>query len=395
VSTSAGSTIAITGVGVVAGGRVGVEAVWDLLCASGPGRIAAPDVDFAALLGRRTADRTSLATKMALLAAREARDRSKVSDDSGDRTGVVLTPITLANHISAAAIEYANSGKRPAAQMAGGFSVGAAAAQVADDLDAGGPCCAVEAGCSSSSMAILDAARLIQAGDCDVAYAGGSDCQVNLENPEGPDLMAVVFDAMRIRCSPEDSHPFDLDRGGMFVAPGGAIVRMEAEATARDAGLPVVARLLGGASTRGGKDFFAPEDDGESLRRAIANACTNAGIDPTDLRLVIAHGPGTKGSDLAESRAVEAVAGPGIAATSVKGLIGHTTYAAGAVNVATACQAIATGLIPPTAGFRTPDPEISLDIVHGTARSWEPGPVASLSLGLGGFNTCVIVAPAD
>jgi 3-oxoacyl-[acyl-carrier-protein] synthase II len=89
------------------------------------------------------------------------------------------------------------------------------------------------------------------------------------------------------------------------------------------------------------------------------------------------------------------VVGPGIPTTSVKGLIGHTTYAAGAVNVATACQAIVTGLIPPTAGFRTPDPEISMDIVHGSARAWEPGPVASLSLGLGGFNTCVIVAPAD
>jgi 3-oxoacyl-(acyl-carrier-protein) synthase len=387
--------MAITGVGLVAGGRVGVDEVWDLLCTSGPGRIAAPDVDFAALLGRRTADRTSLATKMALLAAREARDRSEVTDDGGDRTGVVLTPITLANHITAAAIDYATTGKRPAAQMAGGFSVGAAAAQVAEDLGAGGPCCAVEAGCSSSSMAILDAARLVRAGDCDVAYAGGSDCQVNLENPESPDLMKIVFDAMRIRCSPEDSHPFDLERGGMFVAPGSAVVRIEAEATAREAGRPVVARLLGGASIRGGKDFFAPEDDGDSLRRAIANACDNAGVDPDELRLVIAHGPGTKGSDLAESRAVEAVAGPGMPTTSVKGLLGHTTYAAGAVNVATACQAIATGRIPPTAGFNTPDPEISMDIVHGSARDWEPGPVASLSLGLGGFNTCVIVAPAD
>ena len=65
MSTTAGSTIAITGVGVVAGGRVGVDAVWDLLCASGPGRIAAPTWTSPPLLGRRTADRTSLATKMA------------------------------------------------------------------------------------------------------------------------------------------------------------------------------------------------------------------------------------------------------------------------------------------------------------------------------------------
>lgn len=383
----------ITGVGAVAGGRVGVEAVWDLLCTSGPGRIAAPDVDFAALLGRRTADRTSLATKMAILAAREARDRSAATDDSGDGTGVVLTPITLTNHISAAAIEYVTTGKRPRAQMAGGFSVGAAAVQVADDLEAAGPCWAVEAGCSSSAMAVLDGARLVRTGECEVAYAGGADCQVNLENPEGPDLMAVIFDAMRIRSAPEDTRPFDLDRGGMFVAPGGAMVRLQTEAAARAGGHPVVARVLGGASTRGGKDFFSPEDDGDSLQRAIAAACTKAGIDPGELRLVVAHGPGTKASDLAESRAVEAVAGPGIAATSVKGLIGHTTYAAGAMNVVTATQAIATGVIPPTAGYRTPDPEITLDVVHGAPRPWEPGPVASLSLGLGGFNTCVIVAP--
>lgn len=390
---SRANPIAITGVGLVAGGRVGVDDVWDLLCESGVGRIAEPEVDFRALLGRRTADRTALATKMAVLTAREARDRSGVDDDSGERTGVVLTPITLTNHITAAAVAYVNGGKRPPAQMAGGFSVGAAAAQVADDLGAAGPCCAVEAGCSSSAMAVLDAGRLIGAGECDVVYAGGADCQVNLENPEAPDLMAVVFDAMRIRSAPEDAHPFDLDRGGMFVAPGGGMLRLEDEERARVAGRPVVARLLGGSSSRGGKDFFSPEDDGASLQRAIRTACANAGIDPGELRLVVAHGPGTKASDLAESRAVEAVAGPGVPTTSVKGLLGHTTYAAGAVNAVVATQAIATGRIPPTAGFRTPDPEITMDIVHGETRAWTPGPVASLSLGLGGFNTCVIVAP--
>ena len=386
-------TAVITGVGAVAGGVVGVDAVWDLLCASGAGRIAAPEADFTELLGRRTADRTSLATKMAILAAREARDRAGATDDSGDGTAVVLTPITLTNHISAAAVEYVASGKRPKAQMAGGFSVGAAAVQVAEDLHASGPCWAVEAGCSSSAMAVLDGARLVRSGESAVAYAGGADCQVNLENPEGPDLMAVIFDAMRVRARPEDSKPFDLDRGGMFVAPGGAMVRLERQEEADAAGRPTVARVLGGASVRGGKDFFSPEDDGDSLQRAIQKACSGAGIEPKDLRLVVAHGPGTKASDLAESRAVEAVAGPGIAATSVKGLIGHTTYAAGVMNVVTATQAIATGVIPPTAGYTTPDPEISLDVVHGQPRAWEPGPVASLSLGLGGFNTCVIVAP--
>lgn len=388
-------TAVITGVGAVGGGVVGVEAVWELLCTSGVGRIAAPDVDFAELLGRRTADRTSLATKMAILAAREARERSGAEDDSGDGTAVVLTPITLTNHISAAAVEYVSTGKRPRAQMAGGFSVGAAAVQVAEDLQASGPCWAVEAGCSSSAMAVLDGARLVRSGESHVAYAGGADCQVNLENPEGPDLMAVIFDAMRIRSDPADSKPFDLDRGGMFVAPGGAMVRLQSQASAEADDHPIVSRVLGGSSVRGGKDFFSPEDDGDSLQRAIANACAQAGIEPGDLRLVVAHGPGTKASDLAESRAVEVVAGPGIPATSVKGLIGHTTYAAGAMNVVTATQAIATGVIPPTAGYTTPDPEISLDVVHGTPRAWEPGPVASLSLGLGGFNTCVIVAPPE
>jgi 3-oxoacyl-[acyl-carrier-protein] synthase II len=388
------SSPVITGIGCVAGGRVGLDAVWDLLCSGATGRIAAPEVDWSAVLGRRVNDRTGLATKLAVLAAREARTASGDPDDAGEGTAVVFTPITLANHIAATAIGYVSEGRRPRAQMAGGLSVGAAAVQVAEEVGAAGPCWAIEAGCSSSSMAVIDAARLVRTGDTDVAYAGGADCQVNLESPDTPDLMALVFDAMRVRSSPEDCHPFDVERDGMFVAPGSAVLRLEAADAAASGGRPAMAQVLGGASTRGGKDFFAPEEDGASLSRAIEKACRVAGIAPDELRLVVAHGPGTRASDLAEARAVEAVAGPGVTATSVKGTIGHTTYAAGGMNVAVAAQAIATGTIPPTGGLRVQDPAISLDVVAGEPRAWEPGPVAALSLGLGGFNSCVIVAPA-
>lgn len=378
--------VLVTGMGTVAGGAIGTEAVWKVLAMQGPALQAEPTADWAGLLGRRRASRQSLATKMALVSAMEARGSHL---DAGPRTSVILTPITLTNEIAAATLRWERDRERPPAQLAGGFSVGAAVAQVAAEVGAGGPCWAVESGCSSSADAIGAGRRLILSGAVDVVYAGGADNQVDLSG--GFDLMAVLFEAMRVRVDPNECRPFDVDRRGMYSAPGSAILRLAAEDASTRA--EAIAAILGSGAAQGSKDFFSPEEDGAALQRAILEACQQAGCTPQEVRLVVAHGTGTKANDAAEGRAIAATFGANTPVVSLKGRVGHTSYASGALNVAAAIGCLRSGQVFATNGLRTIDPSIGIDVVAGDPRSFDPGPVACLSLGLGGFNSCVIVGP--
>jgi 3-oxoacyl-[acyl-carrier-protein] synthase II len=325
---------------------------------------------------------------MALVAAMEARG---THDDSGPRTSVILTPITLTNEIAAATLRWERERERPPAQLAGGFSVGAAVAQVASEVGAGGPCWAVESGCSSSADAVGAARRLILSGAVDVAYAGGADNQVELGG--GFDLMAVLFEAMRVRVDPSECRPFDADRRGMYSAPGAAVLRLARDGDGRGEG--ALAAVLGAASAQGSKDFFSPEEDGAALARAIGEACEDAGLEPAEISLVVAHGTGTRANDLAEGRAIESTIGSNTPVVSLKGRLGHTSYASGALNIAAAVWCLQEGLIFATHGLRHVDPALSIDVVAHRNRRFDGGPVACLSLGLGGFNSCVIVGASD
>ena len=121
----------------------------------------------------------------------------------------------------------------------------------------------------------------------------------------------------------------------------------------------------------------------------------DAAITPDRIGHINAHGTSTPLNDKAESDAIAKVfssSAPPV--TSTKGVTGHGLGACGAIEAVAVLQSIHHRLIPPTAGYEQPDPEIHLDIVAGTARPWEPGPVLSNSFGFGGHNGCLVIAPA-
>jgi 3-oxoacyl-[acyl-carrier-protein] synthase II len=161
-------------------------------------------------------------------------------------------------------------------------------------------------------------------------------------------------------------------------------------------GATILAEVLGGASTADAHHITAPAPDGSGAISCIELALEEAGLSPGDIVHVNAHGTSTPLNDAAEATAINKIFGaPGPAVTSIKGVIGHALGAAGSIEAVAVVLSMQKGLIPPTAGYATPDPELApIDIVMGEARPWTPGPTISNSFGFGGHNGTVIFAPA-
>src|SRR5271157_5071021 len=129
-------------------------------------------------------------------------------------------------------------------------------------------------------------------------------------------------------------------------------------------------------------------------RRRMGLALADAGVAPSDVGHINAHGTSTPLNDLAEARAIAKVFGePGPLVTSTKGVTGHGLAAAGAIEAVAAVLTIDRATIPPTAGYAEPDPEITIPIVHGEPRPWVPAAVLSNSFGFGGHNGCLVLLP--
>jgi 3-oxoacyl-[acyl-carrier-protein] synthase II len=124
-------------------------------------------------------------------------------------------------------------------------------------------------------------------------------------------------------------------------------------------------------------------------------AIEDAGLTPADITHINAHGTSTPLNDAAEAAAIIEVFGePGPPVTSIKGVVGHSLGAAGAIEAVAIVLGMQRGLIPPTAGYVNPDPDMApIDLVVGEARPWTPGPVLSNSFGFGGHNGCIVIGP--
>jgi 3-oxoacyl-[acyl-carrier-protein] synthase II len=149
------------------------------------------------------------------------------------------------------------------------------------------------------------------------------------------------------------------------------------------------------ASTADAHHITAPSPDGSGAVRAMELAIADAGLTPADIRQINAHGTSTPLNDAAEAEAITKVFGSsGPPVTSTKGITGHALGAAGALEAAAVLLSMEHRQIPPTAGLVNQDPEITIDVVTGAPRDWEPGPTLSNSFGFGGHNGCIVIGPA-
>ena len=227
----------------------------------------------------------------------------------------------------------------------------------------------------------------VASGRCDVVVSGGAEASMH------PVAMAA-FANMTALSTSGDSRPFDARRDGFVMTEGSAALVLEDWDRAVARGATIYAELAGAASTADAHHITAPSPDGAGAVACMELALADAGISAADVGHINAHGTSTPLNDLAESRAINKVFGePGPLVTSTKGVTGHGLGAAGAIEAVASALTIHHALIPPTAGYEQPDPEITLRVVHGEPVPWEPTAVLSNSFGFGGHNGCLILLP--
>ena len=383
-----GRRVAVTGLGVVAPCGIGNDEFWaGLLATPADGERRIEGFDPSQWFGPKEVRRTDRFAQLAVAAAAMALDDAGPLSVDLDRAGVVLgTGVgglhTLEDQI---VLRHEKGGKRVSPFLVPMMMSNAGAATVSMRFGWRGPCEATVTACAASTHAIANAARLIAAGTCDAVMTGGSEAAIT---PTG----VAGFANMTALSSTGRSRPYDVARDGFVIAEGGAVLVLEEWEMALARGAHVYGEVLGGASTADAHHITAPSPDGSGAVRAIEQALADAGLAPGDIRQINGHGTSTPLNDAAEAAAVTKVFGtPGPPVTSTKGVTGHALGAAGALEAAAVLLSMEHRLIPPTAGLVDLDPAITMDVVAGEPRPWEPGPALSNSFGFGGHNGCLVM----
>ena len=243
----------------------------------------------------------------------------------------------------------------------------------------------IVAACSSSTIAIAQAADAIRLGRLDAALAGGTDALAR--------LTFSGFNALKLM-DPEPCRPFSRDRAGMNIGEGAAILVLEEMGQARARGAEIYGELAGSSFACEAFHPTAPEPDGRPVTQVVRDALADARLDSSAVEHVNAHGTATPQNDRAETRGYHAIFGDRVRRlpiTSVKSMVGHCLGAAGGVEAAILALTVKRGVIPPTIHLQDVDPECPGDIVANEAREARVPCGVSVSLGFGGNDSAVVI----
>jgi len=266
-----------------------------------------------------------------------------------------------------------------------------AAAQVSITLGVKGPNLCTTSACSSSADAIGVAYELIKRGDAEAAITGGSEAIIN---PIG----IGAFNALKAISTRNDapqqaSRPFDAERDGFVIGEGACSLILEDLEHARKRGANILAEIIAYGASADAYHVTQPDENGAGMVKAMQMALNKAGIKPTDIDYINAHGTSTPLNDKTETMAIKIVFGDyayRIPVSSTKSMVGHLIGAAGAFEAAVCVMVIQNGIIPPTINLTHPDPECDLDYVPGTARKARVNTALTNSFGFGGHNSVLI-----
>lgn len=262
----------------------------------------------------------------------------------------------------------------------------AAAAAVSAQRNAKGVSYAVVSACASSAHAIGLAAQAIRAGQADAVFAGGADAPLTIG-------IVKAWEALRIMAidneHPEEAcRPFSVDRKGLVLAEGAAVLVLESVENARRRGAEILGEIIGFGATSDAGHLTDPSADGPT--RAMRLAIRDAQMETTEIGYVNAHGTGTRTNDPIETVAIRNVFGGTVPpVSSTKSLHGHAMGASGAIEIASSLLALREGFLPPTLNLRRPDPACDLDYVPNEPRETRAETFLSNSFGFGGMNAVV------
>ena len=254
-------------------------------------------------------------------------------------------------------------------------------------LGAKGPNSSVVTACATGNHAIGDATKIIERGDADVMIAGGSEAIII-------PLTIAGFCQMKAMSTRNDdptraSRPFDAERDGFVCGEGGGLLVLESLEHARRRGARIYAEVVGYGMTGDAHHMTAPDPEGDGAARAMAAALHDAGLEPSAVGYINAHGTSTPYNDKFETIAIKRVFGEHarkLAVSSTKSMTGHLLGAAGGIEAIATAFALYHGILPPTINYEKPDPECDLDYIPNQARKQEVEVALSNAFGFGGTN---------
>ena len=267
------------------------------------------------------------------------------------------------------------------------------AGHVSMELGTKGPLSSQCTACAASNMAIGDGTDAIRLGRADVMFCGGTEAGITRVGIAG-------FGAMRALSRRNDdpkraSRPFDAGRDGFVMGEAGGVVVLEELEHAQARGAKIYAELAGYGCSSDATHITEPDPTGINPARAMQMAFADAGIDPSEIGYINAHGTSTPLGDAAETRVIKIAVGEEnarrIPVSSTKGATGHCLGAAGAIEAIFTTLAVKEGVLPPTINYESPDPACDLDYIPNESRQVDISVGVSNSFGFGGHNACIVV----
>jgi 3-oxoacyl-[acyl-carrier-protein] synthase II len=252
-----------------------------------------------------------------------------------------------------------------------------------------GPVRVLSLSCSSGTVAIGQGLDLIRLGKADAVLCEGHD-SLAFTSLAGLSILRTI--------TAEEIRPFDTRRSGTIFGEGSGALVLESLDTALARSATIYGEVLGYAVNNNAYHMTAPDKEGDGIVAVLREALRDAGVTGSEIDYVNAHGTGTAYFDVTETKAVKTVLGDRatqIPMSSIKPAIGHMMAAAGSVEAIATLRALREGLIPPTLNLEQPDPQCDLDYVPGTARHADIRTALSISSGIGGNNSAVVLRRWD
>ncbi len=353
--------------------------------------------DAVALFGVKEARRMDRFTQFALASALEAIEQSglNVTDENRDRIGVVIG--TGIGGIHTMTEQYnilvGRGPDRVSPFMVPMMLADTAAGAVAIHLGIRGPNMAVVTACATGSNAIGEATEMIRRGAADVILSGSSEAAIIPIAVAGMGAMTAL--STRNEEPERASRPFDLHRDGFVMGEGASVLVLESLEHAQGRGARILAEVTGYGTSNDAYHMSAPAEKGAGAALCMQLALDNAGLQPTDIEYINAHGTSTPLNDKSETAAIKIVFGEQayrIPVSSTKSMVGHLMGASGSLEAAVCVQVLQDGILPPTINYETPDPDCDLDYVPNRARKVDVRHVMSNSFGFGGHNATLVIS---
>ena len=403
--------VVVTGIGLVSSLGVGTEANWQALCAAknGIGRISRFDAsqyacqiagevkafDPLQFIEKKDVKKMDVFIQFAIAASQFAMDDAglTITPEAAPRVGVFIASgiggFSTIEREHKALLE--GGPRRISPFFIPSAIINLAAGQVSIRFGAKGPNSATSTACSASAHAIGDAYEIIRRDDADAMIAGGSEAAITPMGVGG-------FAAMRALSTRNDeperaSRPFDIDRDGFIVGEGAGVVVLEELGQALGRGARIYAEIVGYGMSADAYHITAPSEDGDGAFRVMRRAIQTAGVEPSAVDYINAHGTSTPPGDRIETLAIRRCFGDHayrLAVSSTKSMTGHLLGAAGGLEAGITALAVYHQMAPPTINLDRPDPACDLDYVPWTSRPMAIEYALSNSFGFGGTNAALL-----